>query len=373
MGLKFFTIFLVFLVPIVKVTEARADADWTHFGVRPLAMGNAYVAIADDYNALFYNPAGIARLKEWNGEFFNPAIAFSKNTVEAFSDIVSLVSGDANNYTAVLKLAEKNSGTNHYAGLKFTPHLVLPNFGIGLGVDNSLFGLQFSRYPSAKIDVGIRGILPITYARNFLEKRLSIGASLKFRFKGGIDREFSIEDLAAFQSDSNTGSSDGPALSDYVSGGYGVGADIGLLFTPIEPMEPTLGLSVTDIGGSSYEKANISGKALGTPERQLPSVNIGLSCKPYETGTSFLRASIDMHSINQPYSFTKKLHTGLEYSMGRIFKVQTGLHQGYLSGGMQIELPILLSVRLATYGEEIGSSAGTIEDRRYVLQFKLLI
>ena len=82
MGLKFFTIFLVFLVPIVKVTEARADADWTHFGVRPLAMGNAYVAIADDYNALFYNPAGIARLKEWNGEFFNPAIAFSKNTVE---------------------------------------------------------------------------------------------------------------------------------------------------------------------------------------------------------------------------------------------------------------------------------------------------
>ena len=32
---------------------------WTHFGPRPLAMGNAYTAVADDHNALFYNPAGL--------------------------------------------------------------------------------------------------------------------------------------------------------------------------------------------------------------------------------------------------------------------------------------------------------------------------
>jgi len=32
-------------------------------GARPLAMGGAFVGIADDGNALFYNPAGLARVK----------------------------------------------------------------------------------------------------------------------------------------------------------------------------------------------------------------------------------------------------------------------------------------------------------------------
>jgi len=33
-------------------------------GARPMAMGNAFVALADDCNALFWNPAGLADLKE---------------------------------------------------------------------------------------------------------------------------------------------------------------------------------------------------------------------------------------------------------------------------------------------------------------------
>jgi len=33
-------------------------------GVRPQALGGAFVAVADDVNAIFYNPAGLAKIKQ---------------------------------------------------------------------------------------------------------------------------------------------------------------------------------------------------------------------------------------------------------------------------------------------------------------------
>ena len=35
-------------------------------GARPLAMGNAFTAIGNDLNSVFYNPAGIASIKEFD-------------------------------------------------------------------------------------------------------------------------------------------------------------------------------------------------------------------------------------------------------------------------------------------------------------------
>ena len=49
---------------LMSAGSAQAlEGAWTHYGVRPLGMGNAFVAVADDFNSLFYNPAGLARLK----------------------------------------------------------------------------------------------------------------------------------------------------------------------------------------------------------------------------------------------------------------------------------------------------------------------
>ena len=138
-------------------------------------------------------------------------------------------------------------------------------------------------------------------------------------------------------------------------------------------MEPTLGISITDLGGTSFEKFDVSGEAkLWTPDIVLPSVNVGISAKPIKTGSNYLLAAVDMHAINQPVSFSKKFNLGVEWGWGDLFKVQGGLHQGYLTAGFQFDVG-LLNVRFATYGEELGPVAGAIEDRRFVVQFKLLI
>ena len=70
------------------------ELKWTHYGLRPLAMGNAYVAVADDYNALFYNPAGLARLDSWSLEVFNPRLGVSATTIKTINDFTKLASSN---------------------------------------------------------------------------------------------------------------------------------------------------------------------------------------------------------------------------------------------------------------------------------------
>jgi hypothetical protein len=358
---------------------ARADElRWTHFGLRPLAMGNAYVAVADDYNALFYNPAGLARLKEWSGELLNPAFEVSSNTVSGYNDLTSFLQSGSGSTTAALDLLAQYTGKTQHAALSLTPHLVFPGFGFGVGTDLEA-SIVAHREIAAQVDFGPTVIMPFAFAKNFLEDRLSLGASVKLVAKGGIDHEFSINDIKAFTSSAtqNTEAAGQKTakIGDYVQGGYGVGADLGMLFTPVKTMSPTIGVSITDLGGTTFKQANISGAALGAPKNRLPSVNTGVSLKPFEAGGMYLRTSIDADATNQPEHFSKKFNVGTEWGYGSIIKVDAGLHQGELAGGFSFDV-FLLSIRFATYTEQLGTVAGeddNLRDRRYAFQLKLLI
>ena len=56
-----------FIICFLCLAPLRADFDDIGAGARPLGMGNAFVALADDARAVVYNPAGLALLQ--NGEF----------------------------------------------------------------------------------------------------------------------------------------------------------------------------------------------------------------------------------------------------------------------------------------------------------------
>ena len=368
----------------IGLSQGAALADeleWTHYGIRPLGMGNAFVGVADDYNALFYNPAGLARLTDWDAELFNPMVEISDTTVSFISDLSDLASGSVGDTDAVLDILEDQTGKSHHFALGLTPYFVMPNFGFGIGFKlNTTMAVH--REISTELDFGPRVIMPIQYAMNVVDG-LSIGAGIKFVARGGVDREFSVNDLQAFQSDSSKddseeGESDddgGSSIDEYVQGGYGYGADVGLLFTPIKTWEPTLGVSLTDIGGTPYEAADIGGESkLGNPDIRLPSLNTGISMKPWKQGEMYLMTSADVHAINQPIHYSKKFNLGLEWGYGSIIKVQGGLHQGELSTGFEFDV-FLFSCRFVTYAEQLGTIAGqddNLSDRRYALQLKLL-
>jgi len=348
------------------------ELKWTHYGIRPLAMGNAYVAVADDYNALFYNPAGLARLDTWHGELLNPRLGISQSTITTLKDFSKLASSNSTGVESTLTTFESMTGKPQWINIGLTPHLVFPGFGIGLGLDIG-GSMVIHRTISADVDAGATAILPLAVAKNFLEDRLSVGMAVKGVFKQGVEREFSLADITAFSK--KEADSSGNSIKDYIVGGSGLGVDFGMLFTPIQTGEPTLGISVADIGGTPYKAQKSGSLELGAPRPRDPAVNTGISFKPIKTDSYYVLTTIDAHAINQPIHFSKKLNFGTEWGFGRVLKLQAGLHQGSLSGGIQLDAWLLV-LRFATYAEELGTVTGEsaiTSDRRYVAQLKLLL
>src|SRR3989338_7925440 len=57
-------------------------------GLRPLGMGGAFTAVADDENAIFYNPAGMNNIEGFGGvEILNPFVEVSRETIDFFKDL----------------------------------------------------------------------------------------------------------------------------------------------------------------------------------------------------------------------------------------------------------------------------------------------
>jgi hypothetical protein len=357
-------------IALVSSIGQAQELQWTHYGVRPQAMGNAFVSVVDDYNTLYYNPAGLARIKKWDGELINPTMVIAQNTTSLISDIVALAQGDGGGTSGVLDLFKAQAGKAQFIGLQLSPHLIFPNFGFGVSAQFNN-QMAFTRFPSVGIDAGMKLIMPFSFAFNALENRLSYGFTVKGLFQTGIVHEFSLQDLE-YLGGSEGGEANQASLDDFIQGGPAVGVDTGILFTPIQTMKPTLGISITDFGGTVYQEFKIGGQVAAKPATRLPSLNVGFSMRPYEKTSQYLLVAVDMHAVNQPINFSKKLNLGAEYGLGTIFKAQAGLHQGYLTAGLQLDVG-LLNLKLATFAEELSAVAGGIADRRYAVQFKLLL
>ena len=62
---------LVLLISILCVTTARAEFNDIVTGARPAGMGNAFVALSDDINALYWNPAALTLQKHMEVGFMH--------------------------------------------------------------------------------------------------------------------------------------------------------------------------------------------------------------------------------------------------------------------------------------------------------------
>ncbi|MBK7961582.1 MAG: hypothetical protein IPK04_10540 [Bdellovibrionales bacterium] len=109
---------------------------------RALGMGNAFVAVANDYNALFYNPAGLARLE--NGEV-NLSMDFGA------TDSFSAFAKDVSN--AAKTTGQRQRSKPRWLPLfrKFTgrPLALMPAFSTPFGPD--LIGGSVSSQPSFQV------------------------------------------------------------------------------------------------------------------------------------------------------------------------------------------------------------------------------
>lgn len=383
----------IFITLLTLVSLSAFGAETTQTGIhhhyqspRALGMGDAFVAVANDYSSIFYNPAGLARLEDGQ---INLSMDFSgSSSIGKFvTDVSNLgkatYANDDAKYTAFGNFLQDKYGS-HYSGRfgLFEGIWVRPHWGIAvLPVD---FSVDMEIHNQGVPAIDYRAYLDTTIAYGYgtdikgVPGRLSWGTTVKFINRGFSAKQFTALDLVA---DTNLFS------KDDLREGFTIDADLGVLYTPDLPAEgimsalrlakPTFGAVVrnaADYGfGSSLKLLNKT--KTQAPEKLYRVIDIGTK---WEYPSFWLfggRGVLDIRDILHPYFNTRRaLHAGLEFdwSLTSWWKGQyrVGINQGYWTGGLSA-LFTVFRLDLVSYGEDVGYFGSAKENRIYMAKLNI--
>ena len=298
---------LLFLIPLIltslqsQTVIGKYAGEFLSIGVggRPLGMGGAYVAIANDVTAGYYNPAGLAKLNY-------PQIALMHD--ERYGNLVNY------NYAAVALPYGKDY-----------------TFGVSimrLGVD----GIPDTR--NALYDANRDGILDIN----------------SDRLNYDLITEFSNQDWAFYLTGAKRVTDDlylganvkilSRSIAEYSA--FGIGFDIGAYYSPMENL--MLGANVQDV------TTTLVAWSTGRNELITPTAKVGAAYQLEFLGGKILPAvDLDIRFENRrfasqfnvgPVSFDP--HLGMEYSYKNLFAVRAGYNDvKQFTFGAGVKLPKL--------------------------------
>jgi hypothetical protein len=321
-----------------------------------LGRGDTGNALADDEDAIFYNPAGLAL---GTGVFkrlvlISPMLEASKNTKD-------LVRQTVVEKSMSVETMRNHTGKPQHVGLYNFTGLILRKaaFGVftGMGTNVMIFkskdngGLE-----TLAMDTQATQGLTLSYADGFWGNRLLAGVTGKYMYRGEGHMTAGIEEAEAM---SNLDP------SSIVGYGEGMGFDLGLIYRNETKFSTTsVGLQVVDVGDTKF-----AGKNDSTAVRPLPQkINLGFAV---QTGTQYSRFKLlaDYRDIlkHEETNMFKRTHLGAEISVANFIGVTGGLNQGGPTAGMYFDMR-LLRLDLVAYCEEVGEYAGDRTDLRYAVR-----
>ena len=354
---------------------------------RAIGMGDAFVAVSDDYSTLFYNPAGLARLED--GQInLSLELAASKSFSEFAKDSKDLGDSgtDSEKYQRYSDFLNSRYGSYYQLRTSLLNGIwVRPHWGIGvIPIDMTLeLGIHKQGVPALDVRAYADTTLAMGYGRDIKglrEGRLSWGVTGKFVNRAYYSNAFNALDLAV---DSNL------LKSTDAREGYTIDADLGLLYTPVINPEgwggmvltrakPTFGIVARNIMEAGFKNSlKLVNKNGGgePPEKLYRVLDIGTK---FELPTLWIfggRAVFDIRDINHPqYNLRKATHMGAEFdwAVASWWKGQYrfGVNQGYFTAGISA-LFAVFRIDFATYGEDVGSLGAPKENRMYLLKLNL--
>ncbi|MFH1369543.1 MAG: conjugal transfer protein TraF [Elusimicrobiota bacterium] len=390
----------------VPVCMAALDTPALIRGARPLGMGGAFVALADDHNAIFYNPAGITQrsasqftafeLPIGIGDDIFKFIEFYNDNQDKLKDFDTLATADK-----ISLLNEINDKITTYKphirfGFPNTSYISGPGFlswGVGTFTTADI-GFKFNRsliIPSLSMWGNIDAVLGIPVAHKFnsipsipgfwkvpqidIPGQISVGGTLKFIQRGKISDTLSILEFEDF--------------SPLIQMGSGFGLDLGTLYQPNERWN--YGLQITDIGGTSIKYARVEDTDSGNSKEASSDMinsewNVGSAYIPskiyywpgkYINTLDRVLLAFDVRDILNSDErllsdcFWKKLHMGAEFRWGTI-SLRGGYNSGYPSFGFGLGIPYVgLRMDYAFWGDELGRYAGQLPEWNHQISLAL--
>jgi hypothetical protein len=339
---------------------------------RALGMGNAFVGLADDYNAIFYNPAGLARLQQAQVNLGVDALLDSK--VVGFKNDLTTASGSGNVQNMV-NLLDSDFGNYYAARASIAGFWARTGWEIAIIPVDIQASLAIHQLGGAAADLLANQDTTIAFARGwdvhwFKQDRMSLGVTGKLVYRGAYNHEFEATDLAFSSTLLRSQDADEGLTGDF---------DIGSLWTPKIAedswwrfLRPSVGFvmrNVLDYGfpinlhlvdqNTSTQPPNLGRRYDLGSVWELPDLWI--------FKTHFLADMRDMGTPN--FTYKKGTHLGAEF----LWKIRNwwqggwriGVNQGYFSAGFTGKLGIF-NLDLATYAEEVGPSNVPLASRQYV-------
>ena len=328
-------------------------------GVRPLGMGGAFTAVADDENAIFYNPAGIPKTQTFQLGLLNPLIEVSKNTIDLASDVQDTEMDDT---AAVSDLLKKYTGEHQHARAS-----LFPNVGFKI----ASVGVQLGALAQGTFDADIHNpVWPEAHFDYVRDTGLFAGAGMKLPFAGlsaGIAiKSLTRESLSEVYTAIDIASEDfEDKFEDDLKSGSGFSVDIGLLYDIpfLSKINPQVALTAQ----------NFPEMDMGDAKDIESQINTGFAIETSFAFVTFIGALDYMDigkAIGEDEDMAKRLHLGGEIKLANFFSVRGGLNQGYFTAGATLDL-FIFRFDAATYAEEVGAYAGQREDRRYLGQLTI--
>ncbi|MCB0368419.1 MAG: hypothetical protein KDD45_03020 [Bdellovibrionales bacterium] len=373
---------------------AYAGYDGVSYGIhhqyispRALGMGDAFVAVANDYTALYYNPAGLAFRDE--GELNLSFGLGASSNFKSFADEVSTASSTQGSETdkqnAMFGVIQKQYGKT------FSARVVAPNgvyVGKGWGIGFIPADLSVELTPNQPVSVNATVYLDTTLSFGWADTIKDIdNAKVAWGITGKVvNRGFFSKSIDAIElvADSNL------VQSSDLKEGYFLDADIGMLYRPhidddgsllsfLRLARPTFGAVVRNVIDSdaigSLKLFNKDATSDNKPEKLTRVLDIGSRWEYPSVWIFGGRGTLDIKDIMHPaFNLRKGLHVGFEFdwSMYSWWKGQyrVGLSQGYLTAGLSA-LFTWFNLDLVTYADDVGTYNTPKENRVYAVQFNM--
>jgi hypothetical protein len=341
------TTLVVFFAWSASSTAAELNNNW--LSTRALGMGNAYTAIVSDADSLFYNPAGLANVSGVNWTFFD--LHGGLNGLEAIEN-AKIIAGAADDMQEALR---KLYGKKVWVGGGGKTAVTVPYFGLA-GFVNTATAVTTTNSPNPRIEPSLvfdYGAVA-GFALPVVPGVASIGFSMKRINRTGTTQSIGAATLATLDTDALT--------QEFKRRGTGYGLDFGAQFKFPGPVSPSLSFVYRDLGYTTFTHE----EGAGAPSRIEPEMVIGGGL---EVSAPLIKVTpvFEYRYVNRPeLQLGKKINLGLEVSLP-LLDLRAGLHQGYYSAGVGLNLA-LLRLDVATWGTELGEYPGQREDRRYMAQ-----
>ncbi|MDI6809411.1 MAG: hypothetical protein QME66_10580 [Candidatus Eisenbacteria bacterium] len=366
--ISFFLAFVALLV-VCAAPLIAGDAATTRLPVaRTLGMGGAYLAIANDHNALYSNPAGLSRVRGMSISI--PSISFHTNQdlIDISQDVTDFIDEHESEFADFDSVTDDflrglDPFDDRWMSFAVDPlvDLVFPHFGLGAySTIDARFKIDRGIYQpriSVQVKNDMVGVVGISKSLGLLGKKMDIGVSAKYIQRRLLSESLSGTDASTFDEESIQ-----DMLDTLETAKTGLTFDIGALY-PLNGAT-TLALVLKDVAGK-------------VDDETIPmTVNVGIASRPaiLKIIPLFRNTVIaaDVDDIFGEGSMLNRVHLGAEtkFALLPFITLRGGFNQGYPTYGLGLNL-LIVRLDFAYYGEELGSKPGQIPQWNYFGTIKI--